>query len=224
MGAVRLQVTNLDRSLAYYTSTIGLELRAQTHARAVLHASGEPQPLLVLEEHAGARRVPRGGLLGLYHFAILLPDQLHLGRYVRHLATTGVRFSAADHFVSEALYLWDPDGLGIEVYADRPRDTWRMRGNELVMTTESLDLHALVDAAGPESWHGMPPGTTMGHMHLSVGDLETARAYITWPSASMSASGAIPARSSSQRAATTIISASTRGPLARASQARTTPG
>ena len=177
MGAVHLQVTNLDRSLAYYTSAIGLDVHSRTSARAALHASGEPQPLLVLEEHAGARPVPRGGLLGLYHFAILLPDRSHLGRYVRYLATTGVRFSAADHFVSEALYLWDPDGLGIEVYADRPRDTWRMRGAELVMTTEPLDLDSLVDAAGPDPWDGMPTGTTIGHVHLSVGDLESARAF-----------------------------------------------
>ena len=103
VGTVRLQVTNLDRSLAYYTSAIGLEVRSQTSARAALHASGEPQPLLVLEERSRARPVPRGGVLGLYHFAILLPDRSHLGRYVRHLATTGVRFSAADHLVSEAL-------------------------------------------------------------------------------------------------------------------------
>lgn len=177
VGAVRLQVTDLERSLAYYTAAIGLDVGSQTSTRAALHASGEPEPLLILEQRAGTRPVPRGGLLGLYHFAILLPDRSHLGRYIRHLATTGVRFSAADHLVSEALYLWDPDGLGIEVYADRPREAWRMRGDELVMTTESLDLHALVDAAGPDPWQGLPIGTTMGHMHLSVGDLDAARAF-----------------------------------------------
>ena len=169
VGAVRLQVTNLDRSLAYYTSVDRprsafadqCTRRASRQRRAAaLARAGRTQPVRV--------RFRAAELLGLYHFAILLPDRSHLGRFVRHLATTGVRFSAADHFVSEALYLWDPDGLGIEVYADRPRDAWRMRGSELVMTTEPLDLESLVDAAGPDPWDGMPAGTTMGHMHLSV--------------------------------------------------------
>src|SRR4029453_17375274 len=177
VGAARLQVTGLDRSLTYYTAVLGLDTRSQPSGSAALVAPGQSEALLVLEEQPNARPVPRGGLLGLYHFAILLPDRSHLGRFVRHLAAAGVRFSAADHFVSEALYLWDPDGLGIEVYADRPRDAWRMRGNELVMTTEPLDLQALMDAAAPEAWQGMPPHTRMGHMHLSVSDLERARAF-----------------------------------------------
>jgi catechol 2,3-dioxygenase len=176
VGAARLQVSGLDRSLTYYTTVLGLESRSQSSNSATLAAPGQPQPLLVLEEQPDARPVPRGGLLGLYHFAILLPSRSHLGRFVQHLAAGSVRFSAADHFVSEALYIWDPDGLGIEVYADRPRDAWRMRGNELVMTTEPLDLRALADAGGPEPWLGMPRGTTMGHMHLSVSDLGAARA------------------------------------------------
>ena len=177
VGTAPLQVTLLDRSLTYYTKVLGLESRRETQNTAVLAAPGTSQALLVLEEQPDAQPAPRGGLLGLYHFAILLPDRSHLGRFVRHLATRVIRFSAADHFVSEALYLWDPDGLGIEVYADRPREAWRTRGSELVMTTEPLDLDALVDASGAEPWGGMPPGTTMGHMHLSVDDLERARAF-----------------------------------------------
>jgi catechol 2,3-dioxygenase len=177
VGAARLQVTGLERSLTYYTTVLGLESGSQTSGSVTLRAQDQSHTLLVLEEEPAARPVPRGGLLGLYHFAILLPDRSHLGRFVRHLAATGVRFSAADHFVSEALYLWDPDGLGIEVYADRPRDAWRLRGAELVMTTEPLDLHALVETAGSEPWRGMPPGTRMGHLHLSVSDLELARAF-----------------------------------------------
>ncbi len=83
----------------------------------------------------------------------------------------------ADHAVSEALYLTDPDGLGIEVYADRPRTTWTTRGRELVMTTEPLDVGALAAAGGGHPWTGAPPGTTMGHVHLHVGDLDAADAF-----------------------------------------------
>jgi catechol 2,3-dioxygenase len=119
--------------------------------------------------------VPRGGLFGLYHFAILLPSRPALGQFVRHLARQRVQFGAADHLVSEALYLWDPDGLGIEVYADRPRTRWQANGRELRMTTERLDLQNLAEsAADVPDWSTMPSGTTMGHIHLSVGNLDEA--------------------------------------------------
>jgi len=83
----------------------------------------------------------------------------------------------ADHLVSEALYLWDPDGLGIEVYADRPRDAWQHRGRELAMTTDPLDIQSVIAAAGGEVWSGVPEETTMGHVHLHVGDLGDAEAF-----------------------------------------------
>jgi catechol 2,3-dioxygenase len=178
VGPVRLQVTSLDQSVDYYTKVLGFAVHARGADLATLAPHGhDAQPLLFLEERRDAKPVPPGGLLGLYHFAILLPDRAHLGRFVRHLASLGVRIAAADHLVSEALYLWDPDGLGIEVYADRPRDTWRSRDGELVMTTDPLDLASLARAAGADAWNGMPPGTTMGHVHLSVGDVGAARAF-----------------------------------------------
>jgi catechol 2,3-dioxygenase len=83
----------------------------------------------------------------------------------------------ADHLVSEALYLSDPDGLGIEVYADRPRGTWQRRDRELAMTTDPLDISSVIAAGGGESWDGAPPGTTMGHVHLHVGDLDAAEGF-----------------------------------------------
>jgi catechol 2,3-dioxygenase len=83
----------------------------------------------------------------------------------------------SDHFVSEAVYLSDPDGLGIEVYADRPQTEWRRNGRELVMTTDPLDVGSLIAAGGSTPWNGVPPGTTMGHIHLSVGSLETAERF-----------------------------------------------
>jgi catechol 2,3-dioxygenase len=121
-------------------------------------------------------RARRGGF-GLYHFAILLPDRAALGRFVAHLESLDVRVAMADHLVSEALYLWDPDGLGIELYADRPRESWQHQGRELAMTTDPLDIHSVIAGGRGEQWRGAPGGTTMGHVHLHVGNLEQAEAF-----------------------------------------------
>jgi catechol 2,3-dioxygenase len=177
LGAVRLQVAELERSLAFYREVLGFRVLERAEGRAALGAHGDVTPLVELRERPGAAPVPRGGRLGLYHFAILLPDRAALGRLVAHLAETGAQAGAADHGVSEALYLQDPDGLGIEVYADRPRSTWRVDGNQLFMTTEPLDLRDLVRAAGDVPWSGMPAGTTVGHVHLHVGGLDAAAAF-----------------------------------------------
>jgi catechol 2,3-dioxygenase len=177
VGAVRLQIRDLERSLAYYTDVLGFRVIANDATSATLGADGEDTILVELHERRNARPVPRRGLLGLYHFAVLLPGRAALGRFVAHLADIGAQAGSADHLVSEAVYLTDPDGLGIEVYADRPRSEWRLRGNELVMTTEPLDLHSLVRAAGETRWAGMPFGTTIGHVHLHVGDLREAETF-----------------------------------------------
>jgi catechol 2,3-dioxygenase len=133
-------------------------------------------PLIELHERTGVRQ-PRRGRLGLYHFAILLPDRAALGRFVAHLAKVGAYAGSADHLVSEALYLADPDGLGIEVSADRPRVQWKTNGREIAMATETLDLRALIRAGGGEPWSGMPAGTTIGHVHFHVGALGDAEAF-----------------------------------------------
>jgi catechol 2,3-dioxygenase len=121
--------------------------------------------------------MPKRGRLGLYHYAILLPDRAALGRFVSHLSRAGFRAGASDHLVSEALYLSDPDGLGIEVYADRPRSQWEWREGELVMATNPLDLHSLMEAGGDGIWSGMPAGTRVGHVHLHVGALAEGDAF-----------------------------------------------
>jgi catechol 2,3-dioxygenase len=177
LGPVRLQVRNLARSVEYYERVIGLG-RQSTESDAVgLAAEGEEQPLVWLQERPDARPVPHGGRLGLYHFAILVPDRASLGRFVRHLSELGEYAGSADHAVSEALYLSDPDGLGIEVYADRPRSSWRTEGRQLSMTTEPLNIRALLAAAGSQPWTGMPSGTAIGHVHLHVGDLDRGAAF-----------------------------------------------
>jgi len=177
IGRVTLQVADLVRSLAYYERVLGFRVLQRSAGKAILGDQAGERPLIELRERAGATPVPRRGRLGLYHFAILLPDRAHLGRLLRHLAELGERAGMSDHLVSEALYLSDPDGLGIEVYADRPRASWRMNGNELAMATDPLDVDDLLQAAGTERWSGMPAGTVIGHVHLHVGDLDQAAAF-----------------------------------------------
>lgn len=175
VGRVRLQVADLARSLAYYRDVMGFRVLERSGKVAVLGAGDAP--LIQLHASPGATPVPRRGRLGLFHYAILLPDRPSLGAFIRHLTELGERFGASDHLVSEALYLHDPDGLGIEVYADRPRPEWRSRDRQIVMTTEPLDLASVARAAGTRSWRGMPPDTTIGHVHLHVGDLDSASAF-----------------------------------------------
>src|SRR5918995_7464283 len=177
LGQARLQVADLTRSVSFYQDVLGLRVIDADGPDAVLGPNGDDTRLVELREQRGARPVPRKGALGLYHFAILLPDRPSLGRFVRHLGEVGERAGAGDHLVSEAFYLSDPDGLGIEVYADRPRETWRRVGRELMMATDPVDVAGLLEAAGTTAWSGMPAGTVMGHVHLHVGDLEQAAAY-----------------------------------------------
>jgi catechol 2,3-dioxygenase len=174
LGPVRLAVSNLERSLAWYGEVLGLAPLRQSAVAAELGAAGASEPLVVLEQGDGVRAIRPGSRLGLYHYAILLPDRASLGRLVKHLADIGARAGASDHLVSEALYLQDPDGLGIEVYADRPREAWQRLGLELKMATDPFDFPSVVAAANGEPWTGMPVGTVMGHVHLHVGELEHA--------------------------------------------------
>jgi len=176
IGRVRLQVSDLTRSVAYYTDVLGFTASVRDGRIAVL-ATADGIPLVELHQQKGSRPVPRHGRRGLYHFAILLPDRPALGRFVAHLADVGAYAGSADHLVSEALYLADPDGLGIEVYADRPRAQWKTNGREIAMATEPLDLRALARAGGGEPWVGMPAGTTVGHVHFHVATLAEAEAF-----------------------------------------------
>jgi catechol 2,3-dioxygenase len=177
VGGVRLQVSDLGRSLAFYRDTIGLRTIGETGDAVVLGAPGSAEPLVRLQAVPGTHPARRRGSFGLFHFAILLPDRTALGRFVVHLAARGVRAGMSDHLVSEAVYLSDPDGLGIEVYADRPGDTWPRAGGRLAMATDPLDVEDLAAAAGGAAWDGVPTKTTIGHLHLHVGDLVQAEAF-----------------------------------------------
>jgi catechol 2,3-dioxygenase len=176
MGPVHLTVGSLERSLAYYRAAIGLEVVEAADGRAVLGAGATE--LLVLVEEAGARPAPRA--TGLYHFALLLPQRADLARWLAHaIRDRVVLVGASDHFVSEALYLSDPDGHGIEIYWDRPRDVWEGQVAAR-MTTLPLDIDGLLgELSDPraEPFEGLPAGTTMGHVHLKVAAIDDTVAF-----------------------------------------------
>ncbi|MBK7905757.1 MAG: VOC family protein [Gemmatimonadetes bacterium] len=177
LGRVVLQVADLTRSMRFYEHVLGFRVLSHAEGTAKLAAHASDRVLIELRERKGAKSLGGRGRLGLFHFAILLPDRPSLARFVRHLSEIGARAGAGDHLVSEAFYLNDPDGLGIEVYADRPRDTWQRVGRELMMATDPVDIAGLVAVAGPLQWVGMPNGTAMGHVHLHVGDIARASAF-----------------------------------------------
>ena len=176
LGPVHLQVSDLTRSLDYYQQVVGLRAVESAGDRAVLTAHGDERVLLVLRSRPGITRSRRGAF-GLFHFALLLPDRAALGRVAAHLAAQRMQLGMADHLVSEALYLSDPDGLGIEIYADRPRAAWEHRNRELAMTTDPLDIASLMAAGRGAAWSGLPRDTTMGHVHLHVGNLDEGEAF-----------------------------------------------
>ena len=175
MGPVELTVSDLDRSLHYYRDSIGLGVREQGAGQASL---GGDSDLLVLREVPGARPAPRN--TGLFHFALLVPERRDLAAWLAHAIREEVPLTGvSDHFVSEALYLRDPDEHGIEIYADRPRELWE--GQVARMTTEPLDLENLLgelDDPETEPFVRLPGGTVMGHVHLQVAEIpETLRFY-----------------------------------------------
>jgi catechol 2,3-dioxygenase len=178
IGRVRLRVRDLDRALAFYNGVLGLERLPPATGDVELSPTGGPPALLALVEDPGAPPRPRRSS-GLFHFAVLVPHRRDLARAILHLQAAGWPLQGfADHAVSESMYLADPEGNGIEIYADRPRSAWTEENGELRITTEPLDLDDLLAAQGPsEPWRGFPPGTTIGHIHLEVTDLELAEEF-----------------------------------------------
>lgn len=195
IGAVTLRVHDLAKLTAYYRDTIGLELLAADGQSAALGAGGR----ILVRLEAGAERPSSAA--GLFHLAILLPSRRDLAGWLKHAADTGIRLEgASDHLVSEALYLSDPEGNGIEIYRDRRRAEWPRRADGgIAMATERLDLDRLLAEAAPGAYAGMPAGTGMGHIHLRVGDTAAAEAFyrdliefelmVRYPGASFLASG-----------------------------------
>jgi catechol 2,3-dioxygenase len=173
MGYVHLTVSDLGRAIDFYRQSIGLHLIGRDAGEVSL-GTGQRE-LLRLTEAPGASRVP--GRTRLYHFALLVPSRQALGNVLRNLMATQTKISGgADHLVSEALYLDDPDGNGIEIYRDRPREEWKMRHGRPQMDTLPLDFEGILAGAGgsENAWNKLPADSVLGHMHLHVAQLEQA--------------------------------------------------
>ncbi|WP_135553544.1 VOC family protein [Paenibacillus cymbidii] len=177
IGNVYLRVSNLERSLRFYTEVVGMRVLEEGNGAAILGAE-DGRRLLRLREVEHAIVPPRRSAAGLYHFAILLPDRKSLGLVLRHLLAAGVHVGHSDHLVSEALYIADPDNNGIELYADRPQHLWRRDAKgEYAMALDPIDKEGLLREAGDTPWSGLPAGTTIGHIHLHVSDLAAAQRF-----------------------------------------------
>ncbi|MGE7024073.1 VOC family protein [Solibacillus cecembensis] len=174
---VQLKVSNLARSIEYYTTIIGFKILEQTTDTAYLTVDGKIS-LVSLVEVQNAQPL-RDGFTGLYHLALLLPTRKDLGNIVQHFVDLNVRLGASDHHVSEALYLNDPDGNGIEIYVDRDESewTWNVDGS-VQMTTDHLNFQPIL-AEADKQWDGLPKDTVMGHVHLSVANLAKSEAFYT---------------------------------------------
>jgi catechol 2,3-dioxygenase len=176
LGAVHLVVRDLDRAVAFYETRLGFRVLAREPGMAWLGVDG--RELLVLRESRVAAR--ERGTTGLYHFAVRVPFRRDLARSLARLIETGTPLQgAADHRVSEALYLSDPEGNGIEIYRDRPREQWAAKGGKPLMTTEALDLAGLLAERGADdaAWNGLANGTDLGHVHLTVSHLGKAERF-----------------------------------------------
>jgi catechol 2,3-dioxygenase len=176
IGAVHLTISDLNRSIRFYESHLGFTVHERRDRSASLGPAGTSEGLLVLSQCETAPRVR--GTTGLYHFAVLVPSRRDLGRALRRLVETDtVLHGAADHGVSEALYLADPDGNGIEIYRDRPRAEWPYVGAQLRMGADPLDLDGIFGEDGGRNGHGLAPGTVIGHVHLHVSNLDDAERF-----------------------------------------------
>jgi catechol 2,3-dioxygenase len=179
IGAVRLAVADLDDVADFYRGAIGLRPLEPKQSKIVRLGTGEDAaPLVELVGDPSAPPRPRH-TTGLYHLAILVPTRADLARALQRVADAGWRLTgAADHLVSEALYLSDPEGNGIEIYRDRPREQWRYRDGAIQMSTEPLDLDGVLgELSREDAGAGMPAGTRIGHVHLNVADLTAAETF-----------------------------------------------
>lgn len=176
VGHVHLVVEDLERSLTFYQEIIGLQVLKQAEKEAELTADGKTT--LVTIEQPDNVTPKQHNRTGLYHLALLLPERFDLANVLLHLLQTGYPLQgASDHLVSEAIYLADPDGNGIEIYWDRPAETWKWDGPEVVMATDPLQAQDLMAKAKGSDWVGLPSGTIMGHIHLQVSDLDKAENF-----------------------------------------------
>ncbi|TPI61707.1 VOC family protein [Mesorhizobium sp. B3-1-7] len=177
VSRVGLKAQDAESLASYYRAVVGLQELSRADGAITLGAAN--RPLLVLEQDSSAKPDdPRSA--GLFHTAFLLPSRADLGRWISHAAASRIGIEgASDHLVSEALYLTDPEGNGIEIYADRRPQDWKWNDDKIAMATERLNLPAVVASvpAGDAGWQGAPENTIVGHVHLRVGRPEDAEAW-----------------------------------------------
>ncbi|HSI68295.1 MAG TPA: VOC family protein [Planococcus sp. (in: firmicutes)] len=176
ISQVGLKVLDLKGMAEFYQKTIGLQIIAETEDSVSLGAGGN----VLLKLHSADNLEPKlARFAGLYHFAILLPNRKELGKVLLHLHAQGIRLGSSDHLVSEALYLSDPEGNGIEIYRDRDPEEWTWRNGEVAMAVDPIDAKEILGEAerAGEKWEGMPETALMGHIHLHVSDLNEAQRF-----------------------------------------------
>lgn len=171
VSEVTVNVSNIEKSLDFYQEIMGFKVNSQIGNEAELSADGKTT-LLRLVKPSNPMNQHRTS--GLYHFAVLLPKRSDLAAFIKHLSTKDVRLGASDHAVSEALYLDDPDGNGIEVYRDRYPEEWVWDNDEIHMVTEPLNIEEILKTDTGEPFNGLPEDTVMGHLHLHVANIEEA--------------------------------------------------
>ncbi len=176
VSEVTINVSDLKKSLDFYQEVIGFKVKSQTGKEAELTADGKTTLLRLVEP---SNPINKNRTSGLYHFAILLPDRSDLAAFIKHLAEKDVRLGASDHAVSEALYLDDPDGNGIEVYRDRAPEEWSWNNGEVHMVTEPLNVQDVMSTYKGQPFNGLPEDTVMGHLHLHVSNIEDAVKFYT---------------------------------------------
>jgi catechol 2,3-dioxygenase len=179
IAGVHLRVADLQRSADFYSGILGFRLISRENGSLAFSATGSPPGLVLFSERPGAVPKPVRAT-GLFHVAIRLPDRKSLARIFQQLLQHKVQLQgASDHKVSEALYLADPDGNGLELYVDRPREQWPVFEGQVAMTTDRLEISSLLAEIRDdrEPWEGIAPGTDIGHIHLQVSDLSQAEAF-----------------------------------------------
>lgn len=166
---VEIKVSDLTQSTRFYTEVLGLNIKEQTSNSVSFTTNGQDVLLTITQPKTINKKQEQR--TGLYHFALLLPKRSDLAQVVRHFVNLGVRFGGGDHLVSEAIYLNDPDGNGIEIYVDRDASVWQWSNGEVSMTTDPVDFDDLLKESIDPVWNGLPKETVMGHIHLQVNDL-----------------------------------------------------
>lgn len=173
VSQIALRVTDLFRSIKFYEDIIGLKVLSKDERSAAMTVDGINPIVILTQPEDLISKLPRR--TGLYHFAILLPDDHSLGLFLKNIVEKKYPLTGgSNHGVSHAIYLEDPDDNGIEIYADTEESTWNRSADSINMVTERLDYEKLLSIAGDDKWDGMPSDTIIGHIHLHVADLESA--------------------------------------------------